>query len=85
MMRVKRGDCGNAAHDAVTFDKWCGFSGPTPRRISHIGLYLHPAKPDIWEYSSAGRASALQAGGRKEFTGSSPVTPTMSLEAIDGK
>lgn len=31
---VKQVDCGNAACEAVTLDKWCGFSGPTPRRIS---------------------------------------------------
>ena len=60
---VKQGDCGNAACEAVTFDKWCGFSGPTPRRISYIGLYLHPAKPDICGVSSAGRATGLHPVG----------------------
>ena len=37
--RVNWVDCGNAACETVTLGMWCGFSGPTPRRISYIGLY----------------------------------------------
>lgn len=44
---VKQVDCGNAACEAVTLDKWCGFSGPTPRRISYIGLYLHTSQSKV--------------------------------------